>query len=80
MCNFMSKVVKKNSGNFPKLMISTDSGSIYLMVGKHGGYYTGTKLVQGATMINSSYKVGEFRSDWSGSLENFQGTVELTSN
>jgi hypothetical protein len=73
MSNFKS-FQKEVKVVYPRLVYDIDSLSVYLMT----GFNSGTKILQGATGMNSQYPVGEFRTDWYGSdMRDFIGEVTL---
>jgi len=79
----MARLIAKASDKtpdeeYPKLMISTYSGSVYLMTSQTSG----TKVSQGESGINSRYPVGTHKSHWAGykSMSDYCGHVTLSSN
>jgi len=67
------KLKTRTKSSFPKLVINEYSNSIYFFTSynpKEG--YTGIKMVQGETGINSNIEVGTFRDDWSGPFKDYE--------
>lgn len=65
-------ILKPKSKSYPRLMISTYSGSIYLMTNQTSG----TKLTQGASGINKNTPIGTYSIQWDDDeLIDYEGKV-----